>query len=624
MAYEALARRWRPRQFSELLGQEHVLRALSNALDQDRLHHAYLFTGTRGVGKTTIARIFAKSLNCEKGVSSTPCGECSACTQVDEGRFLDLIEVDAASRTGVDDTRELLDNVAYAPGSGRYKVYLIDEVHMFSKSSFNALLKTLEEPPPHVKFLLATTDPQKLPVTVLSRCLQFNLKQLPAQSLLPYLEKLLKSEKVDYETEGVAHIAQAADGSVRDSLSILDQAIAYGQGHVKAGDVEAMLGRFSPSRLYDLLDAVANSQGAEIFTQVEALAEYVPDYNFVLGELLALLHQVALLQNVDKIRPGEAHDEERLRHFASTIPAEDIQLWYQIGLIGRRDMPYAPNPQQSFEMTLIRMLAFKPDAGVGQAPRQQAGSAAGAPSASSQHATVSSAQASTTAATPVSAATSATATAPAKTESDNAASVVTPPAAAQPNRKAPGKSSGAPGKSTRSAVANTPAAAVAAGSDTASAESTATEAPPAQSLPPAELDWKPDQWLSIVDELPVSGMPLQLARNCMLVAASDDAVHLQLDPEYATLAAPRWKERLREKMSVYANGEVQLKVEVPRALEGSTPALAAKLAEEAKLAQARSAIADDPVVQEICKQFDGTVSTGSIKPILPDGEGETR
>ena len=624
MAYEALARRWRPRQFSELLGQEHVLRALSNALDQDRLHHAYLFTGTRGVGKTTIARIFAKSLNCEKGVSSTPCGECSACTQVDEGRFLDLIEVDAASRTGVDDTRELLDNVAYAPGSGRYKVYLIDEVHMFSKSSFNALLKTLEEPPPHVKFLLATTDPQKLPVTVLSRCLQFNLKQLPAQSLLPYLEKLLKSEKVDYETEGVAHIAQAADGSVRDSLSLLDQAIAYGQGHVKAGDVEAMLGRFSPSRLYDLLDAVANSQGAEIFAQVEALAEYVPDYNFVLGELLALLHQVALLQNVDKIRPGEAHDEKRLRHFASTIPAEDIQLWYQIGLIGRRDMPYAPNPQQSFEMTLIRMLAFKPDAGVDQAPRQQAGSAAGAPAASSQHAAVSSAPATTTAATPVSAATNTAATAPAKADSDDAAPAVTPPAAAQPNRSAPGNSTRASAKSTGSAAVNTPSAAVAVSGDTASAEATATEAAPVQALPPAELDWKPDQWLSIVDELPVSGMPLQLARNCMLVSASDDVVHLQLDPEYATLAAPRWKERLREKMSVYANGEVQLKVEVPRALEGSTPALAAKLAEEAKLAQARSAIADDPVVQEICKQFDGTVSTGSIKPILPDGEGEAR
>ena len=607
MAYEALARRWRPRQFSEMLGQEHVLRALSNALDQDRLHHAYLFTGTRGVGKTTIARIFAKSLNCEKGVSSTPCGECSACKQVDEGRFLDLIEVDAASRTGVDDTRELLDNVAYAPGSGRYKVYLIDEVHMFSKSSFNALLKTLEEPPPHVKFLLATTDPQKLPVTVLSRCLQFNLKQLPAQSLLPYLEKLLKSEKVEYETAGVAHIAQAADGSVRDSLSLLDQAIAHGQGHVKAADVEAMLGRFSPSRLYDLLDAVSNSQGAEIFTQVEALAEYVPDYNFVLGELLALLHQVALLQNVDKIRPGEAHDEKRLRQFASTIPAEDIQLWYQIGLIGRRDMPFAPNPQQSFEMTLIRMLAFKPDTGVAAAPHsgvaagtvpprsQGAGSqgtgsqGAGAQSAGAQSAGAQSAGAQSTGA--------------------QSAGVKAAPATSRAATQA------------RSVEPNTHVSAMPA-DNAVPADGDATEAAPAQTLPPADLDWKPEQWMSIVDDLPVSGMPLQLARNCVLVSASGDNVHLQLDPEYATLTAPRWKERLREKMSVYANGEVQLKVEVPKALEGNTPALAAKLAEQAKLEQARSAIEEDPVVQEICKQFDGTVSTGSIKPISSDGDDD--
>ncbi len=610
MAYEALARRWRPRQFSEMLGQEHVLRALSNALDQDRLHHAYLFTGTRGVGKTTIARIFAKSLNCQKGVSSTPCGECSACKQVDEGRFLDLIEVDAASRTGVDDTRELLDNVAYAPGSGRYKVYLIDEVHMFSKSSFNALLKTLEEPPPHVKFLLATTDPQKLPVTVLSRCLQFNLKQLPAQSLLPYLEKLLKSEKVEYETEGVAHIAQAADGSVRDSLSLLDQAIAHGQGHVKADDVEAMLGRFSPSRLYDLLDAVANAQGAEIFTQVEALAEYVPDYNFVLGELLALLHQVALLQNVDKIRPGEAHDEKRLRHFASAISAEDIQLWYQIGLIGRRDMPYAPNPQQSFEMTLIRMLAFKPDTGAQRAP-QQAGAGTGVAPAASQPVPPPSGAAFPVAAPPAAPPVEAPLEAP---RGAPAARTDSPAAAPRPTDST----------TTGRAASNAEVSATAAMNVATDPEAAEPDTAPAPTLPPAVLDWKPDQWLSIVDELPVSGMPLQLARNCVLASATGNTVHLLLDPEYSTLTAPRWKERLREKMSVYANGEVQLKVEVPKTLEGSTPALAAKQAEQARLEHARSAIEDDPVVQEICKQFDGTVSTGSIKPIVSDEDQEEK
>jgi DNA polymerase-3 subunit gamma/tau len=596
MAYEALARRWRPRQFDEMLGQEHVLRALSNALDQDRLHHAYLFTGTRGVGKTTIARIFAKSLNCEKGVSASPCGECGACVQVDEGRFLDLIEVDAASRTGVDDTRELLDNVAYAPGSGRYKVYLIDEVHMFSKSSFNALLKTLEEPPPHVKFLLATTDPQKLPVTVLSRCLQFNLKQLPAQSLLPYLEKLLKSEEVEYETEGVAHIAQAADGSVRDSLSLLDQAIAYGQGKVSARDVEAMLGRFSPSRLYDLLEAVANANGADIFKQVEALSEYVPDYNFVLGELLALLHQVALLQNVDQMKSGEVHDEKRLKQFASDIAAEDIQLWYQIGLIGRRDMPYAPNPQQSFEMTLIRMLAFKPDTGAAQA--QQSGSRSATSGAGSHQATAG--QSAAPLAAPVQ-----TQTRTPPQASDRGTERAAEPA----TRTAPSAARPAPASATAAEpnpgpAANTPEA--------------ASEASPA--MDPASISWKPDQWLNIVAELPVSGMPLQLARNCVLQSAEGASVHLLLDPEYATLAAPRLKERLREKMSVYAKGEVQLKVDVPKELTGSTPAQAEKQAEQAKLEQARTAIADDPVVQEICKQFDGTVSTGSIKPIAPGGD----
>lgn len=595
MAYEALARRWRPRQFDEMLGQEHVLRALSNALDHDRLHHAYLFTGTRGVGKTTIARIFAKSLNCEQGVSSAPCGECAACKQVDEGRFLDLIEVDAASRTGVDDTRELLDNVAYAPGSGRYKVYLIDEVHMFSKSSFNALLKTLEEPPPHVKFLLATTDPQKLPVTVLSRCLQFNLKQLPAQSLLPYLEKLLRSENVEYETEGVAHIAQAADGSVRDSLSLLDQAIAHGQGQVTARDVEAMLGRFSPSRLYDLLEAVANANGADIFAQVEALAEYVPDYHFVLGELLALLHQIALLQNVDQLKPGEVHDEKRLRHFASSIPAEDIQLWYQIGLIGRRDMPYAPNPRQSFEMTLIRMLAFVPDAGGAgaQAPRPAASAAVATASAPSTR--------------------PATASQPAA--SSKAEPAADAPSVAQAPRAPVPQTAAAPATATTTASGSTQAAAT---------DASESAAEPPASLPPAVLDWQPDQWIGIVEQLPVSGMPLQLARNCVLGSASGDTVHLLLDPEYATLAAPRWKERLREKMSVFAEGEVQLKVEVPKTLEGNTPALDAKHAEQARLEEARSAIADDPVVQQICKQFDGTVSTGSIKPIASDDDAESK
>ncbi len=578
MTYEALARRYRPKKFDEMLGQEHVLRALTNALDQDRLHHAYLFTGTRGVGKTTVARIFAKSLNCEKGVSSEPCGECSACTQVDEGRFLDLIEVDAASRTGVDDTRELLDNMAYAPGSGRYKVYLIDEVHMFSKSSFNALLKTLEEPPPHVKFLLATTDPQKLPITVLSRCLQFNLKQMPDQLLRPYLGKLLGMESVEFEEGAVAHISQAADGSVRDALSLLDQAIAYGQGKISASEVEAMLGRFSPSRLYDLLDALARERGDEIFDHIEALAEYVPDYGYVLGELLSLLHQIALLQTVEKLTLGEVHDEKRLRDFARTISPQDVQLWYQIGLLGRRDLPFAPNQRQALEMTLIRMLAFKPVAA--NAPEQIA---QGQPAAGRSPA----------------------APAPVATAPQPAARAPAAPKAAAPAPR--GRSAPA-----RSAPAATAPATEAPAEPVAEAE--------APALPPARLSWTPDQWGEICDNLPVSGMPLQLARNCILASASEDQLHLQLDPEYESLAAPRWKERLREKLSVYAEGEVQLKVEVPKALSAGTPAVAAKQAEQAKMQSARSAIEDDPVVQEICEKFDGTVNTGSIKPVDTEDE----
>ncbi len=298
MSYQVLARKWRPRNFHTLVGQEHVLRALVNALDNDRLHHAYLFTGTRGVGKTTIARIFAKSLNCEQGVSSNPCGVCSACTEIDEGRFIDLIEVDAASRTKVDETRELLENVQYAPSRGRYKVYLIDEVHMFSNHSFNALLKTLEEPPPHVKFLLATTDPQKLPVTILSRCLQFNLKRLPLQLITGHLTDVLTREGIEAETPALAELARAADGSMRDALSLLDQAIAFGGGAVREADVRSMLGSIERGQVYAILRALAQQDGAAVLAEVAQLAELVPDFSNVLAELLSLLQRVAVAQTV--------------------------------------------------------------------------------------------------------------------------------------------------------------------------------------------------------------------------------------------------------------------------------------------------------------------------------------
>jgi DNA polymerase-3 subunit gamma/tau len=360
MSYQVLARKWRPGNFEELVGQEHVQRALVNGLEEDRLHHAYLFTGTRGVGKTTIARIFSKSLNCETGVTSKPCGKCSACREIAEGRFVDLIEVDAASRTGVDDTRELLENVQYAPSRGRYKVYLIDEVHMFSKHSFNALLKTLEEPPPHVKFLLATTDPQKLPVTILSRCLQFNLKRLPVSLIVAHLQHILDAEKVEYDLIALQLLAEGADGSMRDGLSLLDQALAFGAGAIREQEVRDMLGTVSRDRVLNILRALMHRDARAVLQEVAALAEFTPDYESVLAELLSLLHHMMLAKTVPEALDEYVSDREALLELSNQISGEDLQLFYQVGLIGRRDLPLAPSERGGFEMVLLRMLAFRP------------------------------------------------------------------------------------------------------------------------------------------------------------------------------------------------------------------------------------------------------------------------
>ena len=363
MAYQVLARKWRPRNFPEMVGQAHVLRALSNALENDRLHHAYLFTGTRGVGKTTIARIFAKSLNCENGdgVTAYPCGECSACREIDEGRFVDLIEVDAASRTKVEDTRDLLDNVQYAPTRGRYKVYLIDEVHMLSSHSFNALLKTLEEPPPHVKFLLATTDPQKLPPTILSRCLQFNLKRLPLEQIIAHLTKILESEGISYEIPALRLLAVGADGSLRDALSLLDQAIAYGAGKVSKDDVSSMLGSLDQNSVLNLVQVLAANDAPGVLQQVAKLAEQNPDFFALLGDILSLLQRIALAQVVPSSIDINEADGEAILQLAEHVSHEDVQLFYQIALVGRRDLPLAPEPRGGFEMVMLRMLAFRPN-----------------------------------------------------------------------------------------------------------------------------------------------------------------------------------------------------------------------------------------------------------------------
>ncbi len=362
MSYIVLARKWRPKRFAEMVGQEHVLKALTNSLDSGKIHHAFLFTGTRGVGKTTVARILAKSLNCETGVGANPCGVCSACREIDEGRFVDLIEVDAASRTKVDDTRELLDNVQYAPTRGRYKVYLIDEVHMLSNHSFNALLKTLEEPPPHVKFLLATTDPQKLPVTVLSRCLQFSLKRLSAHLIGERLKFIAAAERLDYQPAALALLARAAEGSMRDALSLLDQLIAFGGGALTEADARAMLGTIDRGHVTQIAEALSRGDGAGLMARVAELDRDAPDYDRALVDLAALLQRIAVVQIVaDAASQDEEFDPDTLTGLGTAMAAEDVQLYYQIAIAGRRDLPMAPDPRLGFEMTLLRMLAFRPD-----------------------------------------------------------------------------------------------------------------------------------------------------------------------------------------------------------------------------------------------------------------------
>ena len=362
MSYQVLARKWRPRTFEDMVGQEHVLQALIHALESQRLHHAYLFTGTRGVGKTTIGRLLARCLNCETGVTPNPCGECSSCQEIQEGRFVDLIEIDAASRTGVDDMRELTDNVQYAPTRGRYKVYLIDEVHMLTNQSFNAFLKTLEEPPEHVKFLLATTDPQKLPVTVLSRCLQFNLKRMTPEHIAGHLRHVLGAEEIPFEEPALWLLARAADGSMRDALSLTDQAIAFGNQKLSASDVSNMLGTIDQRDIVRILNALVEGDGPALLAEISRISDFAPDYSVILADLLSLFHRVTMEQVVPGSADNALGDAEQVQALARKLSAEDAQLFYQSALIGRKDLTITPDARMGFEMTLLRMLAFRPGA----------------------------------------------------------------------------------------------------------------------------------------------------------------------------------------------------------------------------------------------------------------------
>ncbi len=551
-----LARKWRPANFSELVGQEHVQRALVNALDENRLHHAYLFTGTRGVGKTTIARIFAKSLNCETGVTSKPCGECSACREIAEGRFVDLIEVDAASRTGVDDTRELLENVQYAPTRGRYKVYLIDEVHMFSKSSFNALLKTLEEPPPHVKFLLATTDPQKLPVTILSRCLQFNLKRMPVSMIIAHLQHILQTDKVRHDLAALQLLAEGADGSMRDGLSLLDQALAFGAGEVREQDVRDMLGSISRDRILAIVRALFAGDAAVVLSEVDRLGELTPDFENVLAELLSLLHHMALAKTVPEVLDEYVSARDELIALSAEASAEDIQLFYQIGLIGRRDLPLAPDMRSGFEMVLLRMLAFRP---------AQASNLVGS------------------------------ATGPAQS------------AAPQPRAATP-----APAVKTPAARQKSQATDAAPQQQPAATTDRVAEQP---ATPRVDGDWA-----QIMQQLAISGMVKQLAANCVLHKREGNIIVLALDSRYKQLRNPKAEKRIQSALSEYYDAEITLQIELAeqQTLPVETPAQTGARERDERQQQAENTIENDGFVQMMKKTMNAEIIPGSVKPVESD------
>ncbi|MBL6715001.1 MAG: DNA polymerase III subunit gamma/tau [Pseudomonadales bacterium] len=564
MAYEVLARKWRPGNFATMVGQEHVLRALSHALDGGRLHHAYLFTGTRGVGKTTVARILARCLNCEQGVSATPCGECGACREISEGRFVDLIEVDAASRTKVEDTRELLDNVQYAPTRGRFKVYLIDEVHMLSTSSFNALLKTLEEPPPHVKFLLATTDPKKLPVTVLSRCLQFHLKNMTAERIVGHLEHVLGAEGVSFEPSALWALARAADGSMRDALSLTDQAIAHGGGALHAEEVAAMLGTIDQGALHRILEALAAGDGPALMACAEDLAAHAADFSTVLGDLLRLLHDLAVAQVVPEALEGAEGDEARakVQALAARISPEDVQLYYQIALTGVRDLPYAPEARVAFEMTLLRMLAFQPEDSPGEGSGSPSGGATRAPAAPK-------------------------------------------PAAA--------------GTAALRGVLDAQAAPQSAAAQPAPAP----EPEPSPALGEASVGPFPDlllpaNWGEALRTLDLVGVTLELAQHCVPLGDEGDRIRFALAPEAEPLYAAIHETRLAEALSARRGRPVRVQLEVASA-EAETPAQRAARGRAEAQAAAEAAIESDAQVQALRAQFGAQIIPGSLRPLEDSG-----
>ena len=624
MSYQVLALKWRPRSFASMVGQEHVLQALVNALDNDRLHHAYLFTGTRGVGKTTVARIFAKSLNCEKGITSIPCGVCSACCEIDEGRFLDLIEVDAASRPKVEDTRELLENVQYAPTRGRFKVYLIDEVHMLSSHSFNALLKTLEEPPPHVKFLLATTDPQKLPVTVLSRCLQFNLKRMSPEMIAGHLRHVLQEEGVAADGSAITLISVAADGSMRDALSLLDQAIAYGGGAVKEAEVRAMLGTVDRSHVYKILQALADEDAEALLVAANEQALLGVDFSSVLDELISLLHKLALAQ-VAPQAVADSVDAEWVKALAAAISPEDVQLFYQIALNGRQDLPYVPEPRAGFEMILLRMLAFRP---VDLSHLD--------PSAS----TPVSAPPQTDRSVPAAASSPLSRPEPPSSKAAASSGIASAKAALNSAKAAldGGKSRGvAAAPLPTSAPVSSASASVTPQSVQPSGAAMAAEISPPmvqESVPPAMPESTPgpgvsdasaagsmalnsaEDWRWVVERLGLQGMAYQLAINSVMTRREGDTLHLTLAAQHNTLRISTTEKRLQESLQQALGQRVVLRYTVTAATAGQeTPAAIQQREARDRQTAALRAMHADPLVQQICKTFNGRVVDDSVQSI---------
>jgi DNA polymerase-3 subunit gamma/tau len=573
MSYQVLARKWRPRSFADMVGQAHVVRALSNALERGQLHHAYLFTGTRGVGKTTLARILSKCLNCEQGVSATPCGVCGACRAIDEGRFVDLLEVDAASRSKVDQTRELMDNVPFAPISGRYKVYLIDEVHMLSTGSFNALLKTLEEPPPHVKFLLATTDPQKVPVTVLSRCLQFTLKRLTPAEIATQLAHILGVEGVAFDMQALALLARAADGSMRDGLSLLDQAIAFGGGRVDFAEVGVMLGTVGRGLTLDLASALASGDGARLLAEVARIHELTPELGEVLSELLVLLHRVALYQQVPATLAEDDPDFGPIRALAQGLSPEDVQLFYQVVLLGQQDLLLAPDPRTGLEMVLLRAQAFRPEGpplGVPAAVRPG--------STTTARAAAPVGQALSPAPIPARGPMRPVGAAPAGVPAAGQTEATTWPAVAEPSTPAhPGSHPSAP------------------------------------SIPGGFRLQGPEDWHPLVARLGLRAVAAELANNCEFASWDGARLCLNLDPAGQQMHVPTAEQRLRSALAGVLGTPVDLEIRVCRP-DQDTPAKRRVRQETERQLGAQTQMQTDPVALGLKERFDAEWVPESIKP----------